>query len=277
MGKLSDSDFEGFEVDWDEHLCDRDYIYSLIDNVEWESQLRAISLLLQRNRAARKEASEEIKQNESELRSYNGPHHDHYVDQHVFLLHETVYQDAAESMAAIGMIAPMVESILCQSLAALGRMHREKNKELPAQKRWMRANKIECKWEDLWNCQKYFNRENEIVSNFIDGFPQLADACGLEKYLPADFMVWFRAMFTYRNFMFHGGFEWSIGNRRKFTREIKEKGWQSFFTCATSDDEPWIYYLKTETIEEMPIWVEKMLDSLGAFAKDLPSELTSDQ
>ena len=60
------------------------------------------------------------------MKAYSGPHHYHYVDQHVDLPYETVYRDAAESMAAVGMIAPMVESILCQALAALGRMYQGK-------------------------------------------------------------------------------------------------------------------------------------------------------
>ncbi|MGO8477517.1 hypothetical protein ACC739_36690, partial [Rhizobium ruizarguesonis] len=48
-------------------------------------------------------------------------------------------------------------------------------------------------------------------------------ACGLARYLSADFMVLFKAMFNYRNFMFHGGFEWSVGNRQLFTELIEKK------------------------------------------------------
>ncbi|MET3600725.1 hypothetical protein [Martelella mangrovi] len=128
MGQLSESDFEGFEQpDWDSLLDKRDYIHTLIDHVEWDAQLRAIRLLLGRNRKSREEASEFIKRDGEELKSYKGSHHDHYVDQHVDLIHDSIYEDAAESMAAIGMIAPMVESILCQAMAALGYMYQKKN------------------------------------------------------------------------------------------------------------------------------------------------------
>lgn len=124
-------------------------------------------------------------------------------------------------------------------------------------------------------CQLHFKRDNEAKNNIPDGFPQLAEACGLARYLSADFMTWFKAMFHYRNFMFHGGFEWSVGNREKFTKIIEKEGWQQFFTCSTSGGDPWIYYLTNETIEEMPDRVGGMLDDLGRFAKELPFELVS--
>ncbi|WP_426122488.1 hypothetical protein [Pararhizobium sp. PWRC1-1] len=129
--------------------------------------------------------------------------------------------------------------------------------------------------EERWNCQLYFNRKGEAASNIPLGFPQLADACGLAPYLSQDFMKWFEAMFNYRNFMFHGGFEWTVHSREKFTEIIEAKGWERFFTCSTSGDKPWIYYLTNETIADMPDMIGKMLDDLGRFAKDLPFELIS--
>jgi hypothetical protein len=152
-------------------------------------------------------------------------------------------------MAAIGMIAPMVESILCQALAALGKMYQEKKMNPPVHYRWTRADKAYCPWEPRWNCQFHFNNKNEAKNNIPLGIPQLAEACGLAQHLTSDFMTWFKAMFNYRDFMFHGGFEWSVGNRRKFTQLIEKEGWKQFFTCSTSRGEPWIYYLTNETID----------------------------
>lgn len=275
MGELSDDDFAGFQTDWSSLLHGRDHILTLIDNVEWDSQLQAIRLLIDWNRKAREDFSAYIQQSEVEVNAYSGPHHDHYVDQHVDLLHETVYRDAAESMSAIGMIAPMVESTLCQALAALGKMYQEKKMNPPTHYRWTRADKADCPWELRWNCQFYFNDQNEAKNNIPLGFPQLAEACGLARHLTSDFLTWSKAMFNYRNFMFHGGFEWSVGNRQKFTELIEKEGWHQFFTCSTSRGEPWIYYLTNETIDAMPDRVEKMLDGLGQFAKELPFELIS--
>jgi hypothetical protein len=76
--------------------------------------------------------------------------------------------------------------------------------------------------------------------------------------------------------MFHGGFEWTIERRDFFEKESQKKGWDRFFTCSTTNDRPWIYYINNEAIVAFPTMVESMLDSLGRFTKSLPSALTSD-
>lgn len=113
------------------------------------------------------------------------------------------------------------------------------------------------------------------LGQVVRGVPQLSAACGLDKFLSKDFMAWFEAMFRYRNFMFHGGFEWSLERRDHFEREIEKNGWGKFFTCSTTNARPWIFYLEDEAILAMPSKVEEMLDSLGRFTKALPSALTS--
>ncbi|UFW64428.1 hypothetical protein RlegWSM1455_23560 [Rhizobium laguerreae] len=273
MTQSSDeSTFEGVNrFDFDSFLDNRDYLDALVHTIDWQSQLLAVRLMISRNRLAGEAFSKAIEDEAAELKAYNGPHHDHYVEHHVDMMHESVYRDAAESMAAIGMIAPLVESTLGQSLAALGDMYDRKSIHPGNHKRWKRAENH----EDRWNCQFYFNGKKEAKNNIILGLPQLAGACGLDKFLSQDFMVWFEAMFTYRNFMFHGGFEWTIERRDFFEKEIEKKGWDQFFTCSTTDRRPWIYYIKDEAIVALPTMVESMLDGLGRFAKSLPSELTS--
>ncbi len=270
---LENSEFEGFKSgDFDNFLDDRDYLYTLVHNIDWQSQLRAVRLMLSRNRQAGKAYSKAIEEDAAEVKAYSGPHHDHYVDQHVDMIHQSVYRDAAESMAAIGMIAPLVESTLGQSLAALGDMYDRKIINPGSHKRWKRAGDHPARW----NCQFYFNGKGEASNNIILGLPQLAAACGLDKYLSEDFLTWFEAMFTYRNFMFHGGFEWAIERRQLFEMEVENKGWTSFFNCSTTNERPWIYYIENKAIDALPSMVEDMLDSLGRFARTLPFELTSE-
>ncbi len=273
MNPFGKSEFEGLNPGhFDNYLDDRDYLYTLVHTIDWQSQLLAVRLMLSRNRQAGEAFSKAIDEDAAEIEAYKGPHHDHWSDQHVDMLHESVYRDAAESMAAIGMIAPLVESTLGQSLAALGDMHDRKNISPGDHKRWKRAGDHTARW----NCQVYFDSKKEAKSNIILGLPQLAEASGLDQFLPADFMTWFEAMFTYRNFMFHGGFEWALERREFFEKEIEKKGWDQFFTCSKSNDRPWIYYITNEAIDALPTIVEDMLDSLGRFAKSLPSELISD-
>ncbi|ANL47567.1 hypothetical protein AMC87_CH02902 [Rhizobium phaseoli] len=269
---FDESAFEGFTPGYfDNFLDDRDYLYTLVHNIDWQAQLRAVRLMISRNRQAGEAFSKAIANDAAEVRAYEGPHQDHWIGQHVDMIHESVYRDAAESMAAIGMIAPLVESTLGQSLAALGGMHDRKNIHPGNHKRWKRAESH----AERWNCQYYFDDKNVAKNNIILGLPQVAAACGLDKFLSQDFMTWFKAMFNYRNFMLHGGFEWTVQRREFFEKEIVKHGWEQFFTCSTTNGRPWVYYIKDEAIDALPTMVENMLDSLGRFTKSLPVELIS--
>jgi hypothetical protein len=269
---LDESELEGFDPGYfDNFLDDRDHLHTLVHDIDWQAQLLAVRQMISRNRQAGEAFSKAIMDDAAELAAYNGPHHHHYEEQHTDMKFEASYRDAAESMAAIGMIAPMVESTLGQALAALGRMYDKKDMHPGNHKRWKRAEDHEARW----NCQYYFDSKKTAHNDIFRGVPQLSAACGLDKFLSRDFMTWFAAMFRYRNFMFHGGFEWSLERRNHFAAEIEKNGWEKFFTCSTVNDRPWIYYLQDEAILAMPSMVEEMLDSLGCFTKALPSELTS--
>ncbi|WP_180575542.1 hypothetical protein [Agrobacterium vitis] len=129
MGKsLDESAFYGFTPGYfDNFLDDRDYLHTLVHDIDWQAQLLAVRQMISRNRQAGEAFSKAIKDDAAELEAYNGPHRYHYEDQHTDMKFEASYRDAAESMAAIGMIAPMIESTFGQALAALGNMYDRKN------------------------------------------------------------------------------------------------------------------------------------------------------
>ncbi|WP_156461954.1 hypothetical protein [Rhizobium sp. Leaf311] len=269
---LDGSEFEAFEPGYfDNFLDDRDHLHTLLRNVDWEAQLLAVRQMISRNRKAGEAFSASIKDDAAELDAYNGPHRHHWENRHVDMKFESSYSDAAESMAAIGMIAPMVESTIGQALTALGDMYDSKSIHPGSHKRWKRAEGHKHRW----NCQFYFDSKMEAHNDIFRGLPQLSSACGLDKFLSQDFKTWFEAMFRYRNYMFHGGFEWSLERRDNFEKEIEKNGWGKFFTSSTTNSRPWIYYIRDEAIVAMPRMVEHMLDSLGLFTKSLPWELTS--
>ena len=56
-----------------------------------------------------------------ESKSVAGANAELVVDQWVDSVHRSVYQDAAHSLAAVGMLAPLLESVLVQSFTALRR------------------------------------------------------------------------------------------------------------------------------------------------------------
>jgi len=86
-----------------------DWAPALIKHIAYDAQLTTIRFLLHRLRKHDKELDEEIRR----LHEYKGPHQERAVDEWVDLVHDSVYQGAANSMAAVGMLAPFIESIFC--------------------------------------------------------------------------------------------------------------------------------------------------------------------
>jgi hypothetical protein len=51
------------------------------------------------------------------------------------------------------------------------------------------------------------------------------------------------ALFEYRNYMFHNGFEWPQARCAQFAARIDKSGWQDWFSTFTRGGEPWIFYM----------------------------------
>jgi len=192
-------------------------------------------------------------------------------NEHVDAMFQSSYSEAANSMAAIGMIVPMLESVYSQSFHSLGEMYVTKGMEPQPHQRWVRARAD----PQRWNCQVYFAEDGEVRQDIISGIRQISAATGLVRYLPADTANWIDAMLTYRNKMFHGGFEWSLAQRDQFEKQVAQRHWENLFQSATTDGKPWMFYIRDEVITEMPPRMEGILDAMGKFAKNLPFELVS--
>lgn len=79
-----------------------------------------------------------------------------------------------------------------------------------------------------------------------------------------------KALFGYRNKMFHHGFEWPIDARAKFANFIQtQKIPEHWFRAATSDGEPWIYYMTEACISECLSAVGEIIEAFGSFAREL--------
>ena len=271
MVEVEDEGIAGLRLGLENLMDDRDYLFRLVNTIDWESQLEAIRGVLGRNQKASQTVSAHIDELRQEAETYRGPHHEHVVDEHVDAMFRSSYSEAANSMAAIGMIAPMLESLYSQSFHSLGEMYATKGMEPEAHRRWERAGAD----PQRWNCQVYFAEAGEVRQDIISGIQQISAATGLVRYLAADTANWIDAMLTYRNKMFHGGFEWSLAQRDQFEKQIAERKWEHFFQSATTDGKPWIFYIRDEVIAEMPKRMEGILDGMGRFAKALPFELVS--
>jgi hypothetical protein len=225
-----------------------------------DAQLTAIHGLLQRNRQAEAELVEEIKSADERTRRLEGVLNDWAVDDWVDRVHHYTYQGAAHSMAAAGMLAPLVETVLHQCFLGIGsRLYPITNPKTPHD-RWSSAHALQ------WDCHQFFSA-GRARKDVAKGIVQLMNALGLTNTLPADFGQTISALFTYRNAMFHNGFEWPIEEREKFAKQAAQ--WPSdWFSLATSGGKPWIFYMSDTFIDQVLNSIDQALKVLGQFVAD---------
>lgn len=237
-------------------ISERDHgDYLLGEDIDLDAQLLAIRRLLSSHQAADEALSREIDELEVATRAASGAYADHLVDLSVDQMHGSVYQDAAHSMAAAGMVAPLLETMLVRLFARMG----EQAWPTVASDRVTRAGKMH---PDFWNAQVYFSKEGEKPDIAV-AVRQLITATGLGAYLPADFDSAFDALVTYRNRMFHNGFEWPVEARTKFKALLEAKGWNDWFRSSLTNHQPWIFYMSPDFIDRCLDLVEDLLVATG--------------
>ena len=205
-----------------------EYIHFPLEEFNHGAQLVAIRDLLYRQERADRELSDRIKEADAVARRTRGRANGHAVDVWVELAEMSCYQDAAHSMAAVGMIAPLIESAFRAAFRSIGN-------ELP---------------------------QRNLVKKII----KRVEEEGMKEYLPPDLEPTLSALFEYRNKMFHGGFEWSTDELKKFERLLDAGRWPSdWFSKATSDDEPWMYYMTTAFVEHCLEMAEGVIRGIEQF------------
>ena len=248
--------------DWLPDLPVRDYILCLASDFDVDAQLEAIHGLLQRNREAEQAHTEEIRQAAEQARRLQGIWNERAVDEHIELLHASVYQDAAHSMAAVGMLAPLIETIFFQSFRGIGRKFFPVSMPACGHERWNETHAMQ------WDCH-YVIAKGRTQKDLVRGIMQLAEAVGLKSRLPSDIEPMLSALFGYRNKMFHCGFEWPIEERIAFQNRINESGWPSaWFAKATSGKQPWVFYLTDSFIQHCLKDTVEVLTGIGEFVRD---------
>ena len=149
-------------------------------------------------RALNKSPRDEIVEIEAFAKRTSGLRNQRAVDEWVDHLHASVYQKAAHSMAAVGMLAPLFESILCQSFSGIRRSFETNSIPFSSHPRWKLITK------EQWDCHYVFTQSGGKKKKFlVKGVLQLADATGLTAHLPNDLRPTLHALFEYRNKMFH--------------------------------------------------------------------------
>ena len=265
---MTDSPWQymGGDVDTGWDLSDRDLALGLLNDIDLEAQLMAVRGLLRRNKEAEQVRADELREIDRFLKDHKNldpEYRMHVEDQWVDAHYLSVYQDAAHSMAAVGMLAPMLESLLVAIFVALRDEMGDFRPPSTADQR------RDCVGDDYWDPHFVYSPRGRR-KNLVEGTTQLAASVGLDQHLPETWRNVLSALFAYRNRMFHHGFEWPVSERKKFAERLSSGDWQEgWFHHSSNNGEPWAYYMSAEFIEHALKTIDGILVGVGAFRKDL--------
>lgn len=193
---------------------------------------------VRRNKSADAELDAERKEIIAFIKRSSGSAQERAIDEAGANFYAMVYQSAAHSMAALGMLAPMFESMFYQRFQGIRRHYYESTAVIPSN-----SSRPDNDPKVFWDCHKcYDSRTKRVKQSMVDGTIQLAEVIDLKKHLPDGLTKTIEALFTYRNFMFHDGFEWPTARCKAFDKRIEEGGWQSWFLKSTRGDAPDLLY-----------------------------------
>lgn len=247
-------------------LTDRERGQIFFEEIDLEAQLLAVRSLLARNREADAALAEDIKSLEDEARAAEEEHAWIVEDMWVGQMEASVYQDAANSMAAVGMLAPLFEALFANLFRSLGRSAAA---GLDKSERASRADL------DYWDPHFVFGKDGRR-EDLVAGIQQLARDVKLNVLMPTDYAAVLTALFTYRNMMFHNGFEWPIERRDAFAKTIQNQNLaEAWFSKATRNDEPWIYYMSPEFVSRCLTLVDEILTAVGRLTWPEPPKGTA--
>lgn len=249
-------------------LSDREVADALMQPLDYNSQLEAIKDLLKCHKEAEQLLSAKIDRETEQLSNIeNNSTIDSFhisTDISAFrndLCLTSFYQSAAHSMAAVGMLAPLIESIFYQVFRRIGSYYGDRSEPPnPEHLRW--------KKDDPWNCHSVWDSQGFKKDDVVRGIIQLSDVVGLMPCLPKNLKPKLEALFAYRNKMFHCGFEWPKEDRRKFADRIQNDQWPyDWFSNIPIGEDPWIFYMTDKFILDWLSEIEQILEAIGTFVR----------
>jgi hypothetical protein len=172
-------------------------------DIDWDAHLLAIRSLLRHRKVDNEAFDRGFNEIKEAAKIWRGPSMQldmEYVDH----LHGKIFLDAAHSMAAVGMLAPFLESLFVQAFYGMREFFDLHHMTLNSKRRqrMQHANR--------WNCHRLPNGK----TNLVDGIFDLAAATGLSIHLPIDLRPTLDALYGYRNKNFHLGLEWPEADRK---------------------------------------------------------------
>lgn len=248
----------------DAHM-NRDYAALILydehtNGCDIDAQFDAIRGLLASLEQAEKLANEELIVQERRTSELTGPARDHANNCLNDSYYNSVYEDAARSMAAISMLAPFIEMLFTRLFSCVDRQtkyHKVSNKN---HARW----KLNSKYQ--WDCSYFLETNGNKKRGTAKGIMQICDDIGLIQHLPKDIRILLDVIFEYRNKMFHNGFEWPKAERSEFLQNIQKSNCPStWYNNATWGNDPWVCYLSQDFINRCINAIEETLDGIGAY------------
>ncbi|WP_109465268.1 hypothetical protein [Albibacillus kandeliae] len=254
--------FSGFDVDPAEmarrlrdSLSPRDHAMNLLLHTLLDQQLDAIKRTLRNHEEAREAEAYRLDVLDTDP-SWGGDHDgglDSLRDERFWRM---TFQASAHSMAAVGMLAPFIESLFVELFEGL-KTRTEIKSDHP---------RIALKSNKRWKPQFYAEYGKEM-RGFAMGAVQLSEAIDLLPFLPHELSKSLSALNKYRNNMFHNGFEWPEATIANFDEE--RSNWpETWFELAHRSGKPWLFYMTPAFCAHCVTLIEGIINGTGQYLKE---------
>src|SRR5271166_2043483 len=145
-------------------------------------------------------------------------------------LYRLSYKGVACSVAAVGAIAPLVETL-----------------KAGAEKKWGG-----CPRQGSSNRSESNTKKDRTKNGFVPGFKRLLGSSAIGHGMLPD-SLWNRldALFDYRNAALHRGYEWPQDAAVQFKAMIEKNGWDDWFRVGSKGETPWIISMTDSFIKDV--------------------------
>src|SRR3954447_16746669 len=134
-------------------VTDRDRALLIMEPADFEEQLIAVEGLLRRNKSADAQLEAERKEIIDFIKRSSGSAQERAIDESGENFYAMVYQGAAHSMAALGMLAPMYESMFFHGFQGIRRRYFGPSVVPPASRRFI------ADADKFWDCHNCYDSE----------------------------------------------------------------------------------------------------------------------
>lgn len=244
------------------HLDAWDYASWVLDDFDYAAQLHALHGLMAREREHARAREEAIAQKQASLKTHwSIQGSDDLIDH----FHWSVHHDAVQSMISVAALTTFIEALFRRAFSGIKARYEYGPLRDNSHPRWTKqptGRRRSDNW-DPWDCSSAL-RGGGIAAGII----QLAKATGLFPELPNKIAPTIAALFEYRNFVFHNGFEWPLAKRDEFERLMASRNWPpDWFTRATSDDKLWVLYLSDAFVVHSMEMLPEVIEGLGIYVR----------